>query len=137
VASNIWQALVPGGASTGAQSARGSQRPASAPPPAPGSGAQTARPSTPTQANFGATKPDGAKHQNHINTKHRVYPEYPPQPPGPPMSGTNVARVSRVKEKLKDLDKQFLGRGIHSSTFRLNISTFCGIRWVRDSPPVY
>ena len=29
------------------------------------------------------------------------------------------------------------GRGLHSSTFRLNISTFCGIRWVPDFPPVY
>ena len=23
------------------------------------------------------------------------------------------------------------------STFRLNVSTFCGIRWVHDYPPVY
>jgi hypothetical protein len=22
------------------------------------------------------------------------------------------------------------GRGLHSSTFQLNVSTFCGIRWV-------
>ena len=29
------------------------------------------------------------------------------------------------------------GRGLHSSTFRLNVSTFCGIRWVHDFPPVY
>jgi hypothetical protein len=29
------------------------------------------------------------------------------------------------------------GRGLHSFTFQLNISTFCGIRWVRDFPPVY
>jgi hypothetical protein len=29
------------------------------------------------------------------------------------------------------------GRGLHSSTFRLNASTFCGIRWVHDFPPVY
>jgi len=28
------------------------------------------------------------------------------------------------------------GRGLHSSTFRLNISTFCGIHWVHDFPPV-
>jgi len=29
------------------------------------------------------------------------------------------------------------GRGVHSSTFRLNVSTFCGIRRVHDFPPVY
>ena len=29
------------------------------------------------------------------------------------------------------------GRGLHSSTFRLNVSTFSGIRWVHDFPPVY
>ena len=29
------------------------------------------------------------------------------------------------------------GRGSHSSTFRLNVSTFCAIRWVHDSSPVY
>jgi hypothetical protein len=30
-----------------------------------------------------------------------------------------------------------LGRGLHSSNFRLNVSTFCGIRWVHYFPPVY
>jgi hypothetical protein len=29
------------------------------------------------------------------------------------------------------------GRGLHSSTFQLNVSTFCGIRWVHVFPPVY
>jgi hypothetical protein len=29
------------------------------------------------------------------------------------------------------------GRGLHSSTIRLTVSTFCGIRWVHDFPPVY
>ena len=29
------------------------------------------------------------------------------------------------------------GRGLHSSTFRLNVSTFCWIRWVHDFPLVY
>jgi len=29
------------------------------------------------------------------------------------------------------------GRGLHSSTFRLNVSIFCGIRWVHDFPSVY
>jgi hypothetical protein len=25
-------------------------------------------------------------------------------------------------------------RGLHSFTFRLNVSTFCGIRWVHEFP---
>ena len=29
------------------------------------------------------------------------------------------------------------GRGLHSSTVRLNLSTFCGISCVHDFPPVY
>jgi hypothetical protein len=29
------------------------------------------------------------------------------------------------------------GRGSHSSTIRLNVSTFCRIRWVNELPPVY
>jgi len=29
------------------------------------------------------------------------------------------------------------GRGLHSSTIRLNVSTFCGIRRVHEFPPVY
>ena len=28
------------------------------------------------------------------------------------------------------------GRGLHSSTFRLNVNTFCGVQWVHDPPPV-
>jgi len=28
-------------------------------------------------------------------------------------------------------------RGLRSSTFRLNVSTICGIRWVHEFPPVY
>jgi hypothetical protein len=27
------------------------------------------------------------------------------------------------------------GRGLHSSTFRLNVSSFCGIRWLHDVSP--
>jgi len=30
-----------------------------------------------------------------------------------------------------------VGRGLHLSTIRLNVSTVCGIRWVHDFPPVY
>jgi hypothetical protein len=36
-----------------------------------------------------------------------------------------------------DLTDEAAGRGLHSSTFWLNVSTFCGIRWVHDLPPVY
>ena len=39
--------------------------------------------------------------------------------------------------QLVDCAKRLLGRGLHSSTFRLNVSTFCGIRWVHDFPPDY
>ena len=30
-----------------------------------------------------------------------------------------------------------LGKGLHTSTFRLKVSTFCWIRWVHDFKPVY
>jgi len=33
-------------------------------------------------------------------------------------------------------DDWIAGRGLHSSTFRLNVSTFCGIRWMHDFPSV-
>ena len=33
--------------------------------------------------------------------------------------------------------ERVVGRGVHPSTFRLNVSTFRWIRWVLDSPPVY
>jgi len=33
--------------------------------------------------------------------------------------------------------KRANGRGLHSSSFWLNVSTFCGIRWVHDFPPVH
>ena len=29
------------------------------------------------------------------------------------------------------------GRGLHSSTFRLKVSTFLGICWVHEFPPIY
>ena len=34
-------------------------------------------------------------------------------------------------------DPSIAGRGLHSSTFRLKVSTICGIRWVHDFPPIY
>ena len=30
-----------------------------------------------------------------------------------------------------------LSRGLHSSTFRFNVMTFCWKSWVHDFPPVY
>ena len=30
-----------------------------------------------------------------------------------------------------------VSRGLHSSTFQLNVSTVCWIRWVHDFPQVY
>jgi len=36
-----------------------------------------------------------------------------------------------------DADVPAAGRGSHSSTLLLNVSTFCGIRRVHDFPPVY
>jgi H+/Cl- antiporter ClcA len=40
---------------------------------------------------------------------------------------------------VEDLAARWLvdGRGLHSSTILLNVSTFCGIRWAHDFPPVY
>jgi len=43
-----------------------------------------------------------------------------------PVGGAGAAAAGKVR-----------GRGLHSSTFRLNVSTFCGIRGVHGSPPVY
>ena len=31
-------------------------------------------------------------------------------------------------------EHMFLTRGLHSSTFRLDVSTFCGLRWVITEP---
>ena len=43
----------------------------------------------------------------------------------------------RKKEKKERELARRDGRGSHSSTFLLNVSSFCGIRWVHDVPPVY
>jgi hypothetical protein len=57
---------------------------------------------------------------------------------------TNVALLLSIYPELADDIEVVLmggamgtGRGLHSSTFRLNVSTFCGVRWVHDFPPVY
>jgi len=58
----------------------------------------------------------------------RGFPLPPPlSPPAPPAEGSlTVSVVTGLP----------MTRGLHSSTFRLNVSTFCGIRWVHDYPPV-
>jgi hypothetical protein len=40
-------------------------------------------------------------------------------------------------EMAESIAELVVGRGLHSSTFRLNVSTFCFIRRVHDFPPVY
>ena len=59
--------------------------------------------------------------------------------------------ITRVLERLSLLGSVFLGflalaptavegvtgRALHSSTFLLNVSTICGIRWEHEFPPVY
>ena len=51
----------------------------------------------------------------------------------------NLRRYSQVsiRDYVTQTGGKMLGRGLHSSTFRLNVSTFCGIRWVHHFPPVY
>jgi hypothetical protein len=72
-------------------------------------------------------------------------------PPAGAVTGGDGAGVFRAavqgvdREILRQLredveggfDEEAHGRRLHSSTFRLNISTFLGIRWVHDFPPVY
>ena len=41
-----------------------------------------------------------------------------------------------AKEEIIDELGRLHGRGLHSSTFQLNVSTLCGIRWEHDSLPV-
>ena len=36
----------------------------------------------------------------------------------------------RSMKRARDIRDQLVGRGLHSSTFRLIISAFCQIRWV-------
>jgi len=54
----------------------------------------------------------------------------------------NLTKKDFARKKNKWLSKihewiQSHGRGLHSSTFRLNVSIFSGIRWVHEFPPVY
>jgi nicotinate-nucleotide pyrophosphorylase len=50
---------------------------------------------------------------------------------------TALSRVMLDNMSLVDMKAavEMIGRALHSSTFRLNISTFCGTRCVHDSPP--
>ena len=49
----------------------------------------------------------------------------------------NLHRYAAVR--LRELHAHEAGpctKGLHSSTFRLKVITFCGKRWVHDSPPI-
>jgi hypothetical protein len=58
-------------------------------------------------------------------------------------AGVNRASVSLATANPAQYDELMRpeagagGRGLRSSTFRLNVSRFCGIRWLHDFPPVY
>ena len=57
-----------------------------------------------------------------------VHSMHPYRPVGPAMTLTAAMEGVAI-----DLD----GRRLHSSTFRLDVSTFRGMRWVHAFPPVY
>ena len=50
---------------------------------------------------------------------------------GSVQAGARDAGAGRARDRAAG------GRGLHSSTFRLNVSTFCGTRWAHEFPPVY
>ena len=52
-----------------------------------------------------------------------------PPPDVPVAAGAGVdGRTTRAA------GRTVVGRGLHLSTYRIKVSTFCGIRWVHDSP---
>jgi len=55
----------------------------------------------------------------------------------PCIEGAVADAIDAVAEQLSAFKKEIRGRGLHSSTFRLNVSTIFGIRWVPDFPSVY
>jgi len=52
-------------------------------------------------------------------------------------SSATELEVLRSVKRQRSLGDSVAGRGLRSSTFRLNVSTLRGIRWVHDFPPVY
>jgi len=54
-----------------------------------------------------------------------------------PHAGHKLGFVVAVREELLQDVVEPASRGLHSSTFRLNVSTLCGIRRVHDFPAVY
>jgi len=58
-----------------------------------------------------------------------------------PQGGVNIhysgERMMRMEAEHAYLWSGVVSRGLHSSTFRLNVSTFCGMRGVHNFPPVY
>ena len=51
--------------------------------------------------------------------------------------GVSLGKCVTFSRKVNECKTLVRGRGLHSSTTRLNVSTFCGMRWVHDCPPVY
>jgi len=43
----------------------------------------------------------------------------------------------KLRGSTQTVRRNDLGRGLHSFSLQLNVSTFCGIRWVHDFPPIY
>jgi hypothetical protein len=54
-------------------------------------------------------------------------------------TGADATRRNVRQSKALKRDEAMRGesRGLHSSTFRLNASIFCGMSWLHDFPPVY
>jgi hypothetical protein len=64
-------------------------------------------------------------------------PEIVVQPPLKEVTKFLVQLSRNLVECASPFVRWMHGRGSHSSTFQLNVSPFCGIRWVHDFPPVY
>ena len=58
-------------------------------------------------------------------------------PVSPDAAGAVFASQSESCGSVSIQSEEPLARGLHLSTFRLNVSTFCWIRWVHDVPAVY
>jgi hypothetical protein len=52
-------------------------------------------------------------------------------------AGIAFGHVGFTREVADEVDAVPRTRGLHSYTIRLNVSTFCWIRWVHGFPPVY
>ena len=48
-----------------------------------------------------------------------------------------LAEDKEEQGELETAREESLEAGTHSSIFRLNVTSFCWMRWVHDFPPVY